>query len=213
MQYSVVIVAAGSGTRMNLGYNKVYAKIEGHRTILEKTMSVFANDIECQQVIIVTDPETFEKEVGSRAGDRILVVKGGASRQESVANGLKVVTSDIVLIHDGARPYLPKENLEALKNAMCFYDAAILAVPCKDTIKVVKDGFIEKTIPRDTLQAAQTPQAFKKDLILTCMHKAMLDGYTGTDDAELVEKYAKTKIKIVSGSYENKKITTPEDLK
>lgn len=212
MEYSAIIVAAGSGSRMKLGYNKVYAKIEHHQTILEKTISIFSNDPDCLQVIVVTDPETFQKQIGSRIGDRLIVVEGGSTRQESVSNGLKKAQTDIVMIHDGARPFLPKKNLEALKNAMCFYKAAILAVPCKDTIKVIKDGFVSKTIARDTLQAAQTPQAFQRELILTCMHKASLDGYTGTDDAEIVEKYSNAKIRIVEGSYENKKITTPEDL-
>lgn len=213
MKYSAVIVAAGSGTRMKLGYNKVYARIQGNDTILEKTMSVFLNDPDCQQVVVVTDPDTFQKEVSSRIPGRIVLAKGGATRQESVASGLGAVMSRYVMIHDGARPYITQELLHSLKNELEHHDAVIPGVPCKDTIKVVKDGYIEKTIPRDTLMAAQTPQAFRTDLILTCMHKAIIDGYTGTDDAELVEKYSDTKIKVIEGSYKNIKITTPEDLK
>lgn len=213
MEYSAIIVAAGNGSRMKLGYNKVYAKLDENKTILEKTISIFANDTDCVQVIIVTDPKTFLKEIGNRVGERLIVVEGGMSRQESVSNGLRVATADIVMIHDGARPFLPRENLNTLKSAMTFYDAAVLGVPCKDTIKVInEDGFIQKTIPRNTLQSIQTPQAFKKDLILTCMHKALLDSFIGTDDAQLVEKYSNTKIKVIEGSYLNKKITTPEDL-
>lgn len=213
MKYSAVIVAAGSGTRMKLGYNKVYARIQGNDTILEKTMAAFLNDSDCEQLVIVTDPDTFQKEVSSRIPGRIVLAKGGATRQESVASGLGAVMSRYVMIHDGARPYVSQTLLDSLKKELENSDAVIPGVPCKDTIKVIKDGYIEKTIPRNTLAAAQTPQAFKTDLILTCMHKAMIDGYTGTDDAELVEKYSSTKIKVIEGSYENIKITTPEDLK
>ena len=117
------------------------------------------------------------------------------------------------MIHDGARPFLSQDLLDSIKNTLTTEDACLLMVPCKDTIKKVIDGYVETTYDRSTLMAAQTPQAFKTDLILSCTKKAMEENYTGTDDASLVEKYSDVKVKAVEGSYANIKITTIEDLR
>ena len=212
MKYTVIIVAAGSGTRMNLGYNKVYASLEDGRTILEHTMDVFLRDEECTQIIVVTDALQYMQKITSRWPGKILIAKGGRTRQESVASGLRAVLEDVVMIHDGARPFLADENLQALKQAMETEEAALLAVPCKDTIKKQENGYIVTTYERDTLCAAQTPQAFRTSLIMECMEKAFRDGYTGTDDCSLAERYSDAKIRVVEGSYGNLKVTTPEDL-
>lgn len=211
MNYSAIIVAAGSGTRMHLGYNKVYAKLADGRSILSHSLSLFEKDEDCKQIILVTDYELFHSDHPILTG-KITIARGGNTRQESVANGLGAVLCDTVLIHDGARPFLTKENLEAIKQAMQENDAACLMVPCKDTIKHVENGYVVNTYPRETLLAAQTPQAFRTSLILHCMAKAKEEGYTGTDDCSLVEKYSTIPVKAVLGSYANKKITTPEDL-
>lgn len=211
MEYSAVIVAAGSGTRMHLGYNKAYYRMKDGRTILDHTLDVFRKDQECSQIIVVTDSNDFRSCM--EQDGRIVLASGGASRQESVFHGLMAAAQDVVLIHDGARPYLPEECLEEIKKAMETEQAACLMVPCKDTIKHVEGDYIVETYERSTLRCAQTPQAFRTKLIISCMQKAMEDGYTGTDDCSLVERYSSVKIKAVMGSYENYKITTPEDLK
>ncbi len=213
MKYSTVIVAAGSGTRMHLGYNKVYAPLADGRTVLEHTMDVFLQDEDCVQIIVVTDAYEYKEKITGRWPGKILIAKGGASRQESVANGLMAVLADYVLIHDGARPFLEKETLETIKKTLETEDAVLPAVACKDTIKRVEDGCIAETYRRETLCAAQTPQAFRTSVIISCMEKAFAEGYTGTDDCSLVERYSDTKIRVVEGSYANIKITTPEDLK
>lgn len=213
MTYSALIVAAGNGSRMGLGYNKVYAPLRDGRPILFHTMDVFLDDPDCHEVVVVTDEGTFRKRWDHAMSGRIVLVRGGKSRQESVANGLTAVTENTVLIHDGARPYLSRQSLDDIKETMKSEEAACLVVPCKDTIKEVKDGYIMYTPARDDLAAAQTPQAFRTDLIFSCMNKAMRDGYTGTDDSSLVERYSEKKVKAVEGSYENIKITTPDDLK
>ena len=213
MEYSALIVAAGSGTRMGLGFNKVYAKLNDGETILEKTINVFMRDPECDQVIVVTDPCEYRKRMTKRFPGKIVLCTGGRTRQESVNSGLQAVMGKIVMIHDGARPYLSQKNLNDLKQAMTTEQAALLTVPCKNTIKKVVDGYVVETYDRATLAAAQTPQVFNTELILQCMKKAISDGYTGTDDASLVEKYSDVKVKAVKGSYENFKITTPSDLK
>lgn len=210
MRYSVIIVAAGSGTRMHLGYNKVYCRMEG-KTILEHTMRLFLDDEECREMIIVTNSAQYIKEIDLLEG-RIVLVQGGSSRQESVANGLYAVKEEIVMVHDGARPYLSEKELSALKQAMKTEQAACLAVAVKDTIKQIRGDYVLHTPLRETLVAAQTPQAFKTELLFSCMQKAIESGYTGTDDCSLVERFSDARIRLVKGSYANRKITTPEDL-
>ncbi len=213
MEYGVVIVAAGQGSRMGLGYNKVYALLKDGRSILEHTISVFLNDKDCKQIVVVTDPDDFDEKLGFLKSETLLVVAGGDTRQESVTNGVSHITCQNVMVHDGARPFLPQECLTQLKNALETEQAACLMVPCKDTIKKVENGYIVETIERETLRAAQTPQAFRTRLLMESLRKAKEDGYTGTDDCSIVEKYGNAKIKVVEGSYENFKVTTPEDLK
>lgn len=210
MNYSVIIVAAGKGTRMNLGYNKVYYRVDG-KTILERTMKIFEEDERCSQIVIVTEGEDYKKQT-NRFNGKIVLVRGGKTRQESVQNGLFAVKEDIVFVHDGARPYITKECIDRLCESMIHNDAALLMVPAKDTIKTVKDGYIEFTPPRDSLMHAQTPQVFKTSLLLNCYRKAKEENFIGTDDASLVEKYSDTRIAVVEGDYKNKKITTTEDL-
>ena len=159
------------------------------------------------------DPDVFLEMHNGVIDQRITLVQGGSTRQESVYHGLVKVKNSYVMIHDGARPFLNQDLLDSIKNTLTTEDACLLMVPCKDTIKKVIDGYVETTYDRSTLMAAQTPQAFKTDLILSCTKKAMEENYTGTDDASLVEKYSDVKVKAVEGSYANIKITTIEDLK
>lgn len=212
MKYSALIVAAGSGTRMKLGYNKVYAEMKDGRSILETTVSVFLNDEDCEQIVIVTDIKDYLAHHCTLNG-KITLCKGGDSRQSSVHHGLLAVTGEYVLIHDGARPFIQQEQVNALKEALKNHDACLLMVPCKDTIKKVVDGYVIETYDRSTLMAAQTPQAFKTSLIKECMKKALDEGFIGTDDTSLVERYGGVRVKAVEGAYSNIKITTPEDLR
>ncbi|SJZ38404.1 2-C-methyl-D-erythritol 4-phosphate cytidylyltransferase [Anaerorhabdus furcosa] len=210
MKYSVIIVAAGRGSRMNLGYNKVYYPLNGI-TILEQTMKKFENDPLCNQIIVVTEGEDYKTHTNRYSG-KIVIVKGGETRQESVYNGLCAAKEEVVFVHDGARPFVTIESLKKLTQAMENNEAALLMVPCKDTIKVVENGVIAKTLDRAKLMHAQTPQAFKTKLLIECYQKAFKDKFLGTDDASLVEKYSDVKIAVVEGDYKNIKITTPEDI-
>lgn len=213
MNYSVIIVANGTGSRMNLGFNKVYAKLKDGKTILRHSLELFINDKECKDIIVVTSADDFHEAWDEFWPGKIMIARGGATRQESVFNGLEIAREDYVLVHDAARPYLEKNDLEALKDTLNNHEACILGVPCKDTIKKVKEGAIEETYIREELYAAQTPQAFKRELLVKCYKKAMEDNYLGTDDSSLVERYSKTKVKLVVGSYTNIKITTEDDLR
>lgn len=212
MKYTVLIVAAGAGTRMGLGYNKAYYRMADHKTILEHTMELFVADTDCEELVIVTDSDLYRQEISREGVGKIVLVQGGSSRQQSVWHGLQAVISPVVLVHDGARPFLSRENLEALKQVMETEEAACLMVPCKDTIKIVREGRIQETLPRAELMAAQTPQAFRTDLLFSCMKQAFAEGFDGTDDCSLVERYSDVKILAAEGSYANRKITTPEDL-
>ena len=142
----------------------------------------------------------------------LIHIYGGKERQDSVYNGLQVVDQDHVLIHDGARPYITTEKIDDLLLCLKEYDACLLMVPVKDTIKLCCDDTVEVTLPRARLMQAQTPQAFKTSLIKVCYQQAQDSGFIATDDASLVEEFSTAPVKVVIGSYENIKITTPEDL-
>ena len=208
--YSAVILAAGSGTRLGLGYNKLLYKIDG-KTIIEKTVSVFRNDDDCQEIVLVISPND-EYSMKKIFGDRVKYTFGGSTRQESSYNGVCQATSDIVMIHDGARPHVSPKEFEACKKAMETAQACLLMVPVKDTIKVVENGIVQSTPNRDTLMAALTPQCFKTELIKECLEKAMNCDEIFSDDASVVEKMSDTKVHVVLGEYSNIKITTKEDL-
>ncbi len=213
MNYTALIVAAGKGTRTGLGYNKMFYVLKKYQmTVLEKTTKLFLEDDRCKQVVIVTNPVDMKDVVLGHENEKIVHVNGGARRQDSVLQGLMATSEDVVLIHDGARPWLEIENVNLILEAMETEKAAILAVKLKDTIKVVKDGYIHHTIDREQLMSAQTPQAFKTDMIIECYIKAKNEGIFATDDAQIVELCSDVKIKVIEGSYLNNKITTKDDI-
>lgn len=212
MQYTALIVAAGSGSRMGLGYNKLLYPLADGMTVLEKTVSLFQKDSRCAQLIVVcteTDRAQFEHLCGTK---NIVYVNGGETRQESVYHGLREVSQAVVLIHDGARPWLPFECIDRLLETLQDHPACLLCEPVKDTIKEVENGYVKRTYVRDTLRAAQTPQAFATSLIRRCYEQAMKDHVSATDDAQLVEWYGEVAVRAVEGSYQNVKVTTPEDV-
>lgn len=209
MKYSVIVLAAGSGTRANLGYNKLLYERNGV-TIIEEALRIFEMDAECTQ-ILVTHHINDHRLIETLKDHPITLVLGGATRGESVYHALQRVQEDYVLIHDGARPYLEMSDLYKLKSKLNEVDAAILGVPVIDTIKIVKDGVIVDTPQRSTLWQAQTPQGFKSAKIKAAYQKAMEENQSFTDDASLVEQ--SMDVAMVEGSYTNKKVTTPEDFK
>ena len=214
MEYSALIVAAGQGRRMNLGYNKVFYTFADGKNVLEKTMSIFEADSRCKQIVIVTQREDYVRCMRNRTQrGNVVFVEGGITRQESVFNGLMAVSEDYVLIHDGARPFLEQECLDRLCQCLSEHDACLLTVPCKDTIKVIEDGKIKETPNRSQLVQAQTPQAFKTSLILRAYRKARQEKVQATDDAQVVELLTGEAVYAVLGSYKNIKITTQEDLR
>lgn len=210
MRYSAVILAAGSGTRVGLGYNKLLYKMD-EETIIEKTVKVFEQDASCNEIILVIS-KNDEDDMKRLFKDRVHFVYGGATRQESSYHGVSAAHEEVVMIHDGARPYVSQDELKRCKEAMESYDAALLMVPVKDTIKVVEHDIVDHTPERSTLMAALTPQCFKRDLICGCLKKAIHGQDVFSDDASVVERLSNTKVHVVLGAYTNIKITTKEDL-
>lgn len=208
MEYSVVIVASGQGTRMKLGYNKVFYKINDHQTILDCTIACFKQDSDCKQIIVVIN----EDELHLISNEGIDKTIGGTLRQDSVLNGLKLVKYPYVLIHDGARPQLKLAVLDRLKKTLVEKEACLLMIPCKDTITIVEDGICKKTLDRSTLYQAQTPQAFKTSLIREAFSQ-IKEGEVFTDDASIVQQKLLHPVYMVLGDEANFKVTTSEDLK
>ena len=218
MQNSVIIVAAGSGKRMKSAIAKQYIELKG-RTILSYTVETFEKSDNIDEIILVTSQEAIDfvtKNIVNKYQFTKVkaVVAGGAERQDSVYNGLKKVSkdTDVVLIHDGVRPFVNDSYIAKLESIAMEFGACVLGAPVKDTIKICdSEGYIVDTPNRSTLWLAQTPQCFKYDVIINAYEKAYKEGYTGTDDSVLVEKTG-VKVKMVEGDYNNIKITTPEDL-
>ena len=214
MNYSVCLLAAGKGSRTKLEYNKVFYPLNENETILDKSISIFKNDPDCVQILLVCAAYEHEYVESLYGNDpQILIVDGGATRQESVYNGLQHVTSEYVWIHDGARPYLQQEDMDQLKKALQTEDACLLMTPSTDTVKQVQNGYVVRTWDRSQMYRAQTPQCFRTRLICECHELAKAEQKVATDDAQLVEWYANTPIRVIEGDPGNIKITHPNDLK
>ena len=218
MKNSVIIAASGTGKRMKSAVAKQYLELKG-RTVLSYTVEVFEKSESINEIVIVcgeNDIAFVKKEIVEKydLGKVKAVVAGGKERQDSVYNGLKAVSPDcdIVLIHDGVRPFVENKHIKPLINAAYEYGGCVLGVRVKDTVKVCdENGIVTDTPSRDALWAAQTPQCFKYDVIMKAYEKAFEDNYYGTDDSMLAERTG-VKIKMVEGSYNNIKLTTPEDI-
>lgn len=215
-----LIPAAGMGKRMGAGINKQYLELGGV-PILAHTLAVFQRSPHITGICLVipADEICYCREQVVEAGGFtkvVQIVPGGRERQHSVMNGLNALKrfmadDEVVLIHDGVRPFISPSLLEESIRVARDNDGALVAVPAKDTIKRVRDGIVVDTPERETLWQAQTPQSFRFGVIHQAHRSAAETGFIGTDDASLVER-CRGRVRIVSGDYRNIKITTPEDL-
>ena len=219
MNVVAIVPAAGSGVRMQNASKKPYIMLDGG-TILGHTLKALNQADSIMSIIIVVSPgdETLcRQQVVSELKLRpeITIIAGGERRQDSVSNALAVLpsTCDVVIIHDGARPFVTTEILDETAAAAFRCGAATAAVPVKDTIMQLDEA--ESTEPepleRHKLFAVQTPQAFRPDIIAAAHAQARQTSIQATDDASLVRNMGQP-VAITSGSYENIKITTAEDL-
>jgi 2-C-methyl-D-erythritol 4-phosphate cytidylyltransferase len=216
-QFGVVIVAAGKGSRMGSTESKQYLLMD-HKPILVHTLEVFQQIAEVSSIVLVIgegDEGRCEGYVEQYRLTKVsAILSGGSERQASVLKGLRALPAETswVLVHDGVRPFVSEQHVLACWQQAIKSGSSVLAVPVKDTVKIVNTaGYIESTPNRRSLWAIQTPQAFRLADLVTAHERAEVDQFIGTDDAMLMERLG-SKVAIVEGSYENIKITTPEDL-
>ena len=202
---------------MKMGINKQFIKLEG-KEIIAYTIEKFYNNSNIEDIVVVVkedESEFFKKEILDKYNFKnIKIAYGGKERQDSVYNGLKLLDKkcDVVLIHDGARPFVSDKIIYNCIEEVKEHKAIVVGVPVKDTIKIIdNDKNIVDTPNRSVLWAVQTPQTFDYNILIDAYKDAFKSGFYGTDDAMLVERIG-YKVKMVEGSYNNIKITTQEDL-
>jgi len=215
---SAIIVSAGKGVRMNDTLRKQYMDLSGLPVVAHSVIT-FDKCSSIEEIFLVVPEEDInycQKEILSlfELKKAVNLVPGGLQRQDSVYNGLQAIdkNTDTVVIHDGVRPFIQADDLMTCIQGSKDFGACILGIPASDTLKRVgKSEIIKGTLTRDRIWLAQTPQAFRYDLILKAHEAAQRDGYIGTDDASLLERL-RMDVKIITGSRFNIKITLKEDL-
>ncbi len=218
MKTNALIAAAGKGQRMGGGVKKQFIPLRGIPLLLY-TLRAFEEFEGIEHIYLVIDEGDFEYctgEIIQKYGIEKVVklVPGGHLRQDSVWNGLEAMEGhcDIVIVHDGVRPFVSAGILKRLVAAMRDYQAVVTAIPTHDTIKRVDGaGHVVDTLQRDALFHIQTPQGFRYDVIKEAYERASREGAEGTDDAYFVERMG-IRVKVIEGSPLNIKITTPEDI-
>ncbi len=213
----VIIVAAGSGSRMKANINKQFIKLND-KEIIAYTIEKFYNNKNISDIVVVIkedEAEFFKNQILDKYNfDNIKIAYGGKERQNSVYNGIKALDKncEYVLVHDGARPFIDESTINKSIEKVKEYKAIVVGVPVKDTIKIVNaNNDIVDTPNRSTLWAVQTPQTFNYDILKKAYEDAFESDFYGTDDAMLVERIGYT-VKMIEGSYNNIKVTTPEDI-
>ncbi len=225
MKTVAVILAAGSGSRMKSDVKKQYMEIGG-KPLIYYSLRAFEESAVDDIVLVVSrgDVDYVKKDIVEKFGfDKVTaVVEGGLARYHSVRLGLMAAAPDCdyAFIHDGARPFVNREIIMRAMSAVKEFKACVVGMPAKDTIKIADDkGFAASTPDRNLMWVVQTPQVFSYNMILDLYKRLdreegdlMAKGINITDDAMVVEYYTDTKVKLVEGSYDNIKITTPEDI-
>ena len=212
MAFGAVIVAAGSSTRFAGSTPKQFAPL-GDRPVLWYSVKLLAYDERIAETVVCASREHYKTASEIVSSMPATVVEGGATRQESVKRGLEALSPDIetVAIHDGVRPLITADLIDRLLSAAMEHEAVAPALPIAETIKETDEARIAKTIDRSNLWVVQTPQVFSLRLILDAHEKAEADGFSATDDCQLVERLGVT-VAVVEGERTNIKITTSEDL-
>jgi 2-C-methyl-D-erythritol 4-phosphate cytidylyltransferase len=216
LKASAIIVAAGSGVRLGSSVPKAFVKIGG-RTMLSYSL-VIVRQVNSINEVVIAIPNGFEDaaraEVAAAGlGVPVKITPGGIERQDSVRIALELTSaeSELVIVHDAARPLATPAIFEACLSAAARAGGAIAAVLVSDTLKRIVDGAISATVARAGLWQAQTPQAFRRDLLVAAHLRAVREGIVATDDADLVECMG-ARVEVVEASTNNIKITTPSDL-
>ncbi len=225
MKTAAIVLAAGSGSRMRSNIKKQYMEIN-EKPLIYYALKAFEDSFTDEVVLVVSpgDIDYCKAEIVDKYGFTKVkrIVEGGAERYDSVRLGLHAVSddTDYVMIHDGARPFVTEDIMQRSVDAARENRACVVGMPVKDTIKISDaDGFSAQTPDRKTLWMIQTPQTFEYNLIRRLYDKLEEDkeeikakGINITDDAMVVETFSDVKVKLVEGSYNNIKVTTPEDI-
>lgn len=208
MRCGAIIVAAGRGERLKSPKPKAFVTL-GSKPLFQYSLDLFLAHPQISEVVLVVPAE----EASSFSKTTYKVVKGGATRQESVRCGLSALnpSCDYVLVHDAARPFVDVAMVDRLIETLSEGKNGIAAWPVSDTLKSSEAGVITKTIDRSSLWIAQTPQAFPTAVLKKALEEAKRNNFVGTDEASLVERLG-LKVHLVMGNAKNIKVTTPEDL-
>lgn len=217
-KYAAIVLAAGSGKRMNSKVHKQYLIIQD-RPVLYYSLKAFEDSAVDEIVLVVGkgEEEFCRKEIVDKYGISKVkaIVEGGKERYHSVFEGLKQTSdADYVLIHDGARPFVNQDIIRRCMQEVQKYQACVVGMPVKDTIKIAdEEGYAKQTPDRKNVWMIQTPQTFSYALIYEAYEEMLKTEDTAiTDDAMVLERIKGKKSKLIEGSYRNIKITTPEDL-
>ena len=217
-KYAAIVLAAGSGKRMNSKVHKQYLIIQD-RPVLYYSLKAFEDSAVDEIVLVVGKGEEkfCRKEIVDKYGISKVkaIVEGGKERYHSVFEGLKQTSdADYVLIHDGARPFVNQDIIRLCMQEVQKYQACVVGMPVKDTIKIAdEEGYAKQTPDRKNVWMIQTPQTFSYALIYEAYEEMLKTEDTAiTDDAMVLERIKGKKSKLIEGSYRNIKITTPEDL-
>lgn len=211
-----VIVAAGSSRRMG-GADKLLMEIAG-APVIAHTLKAFENCVSIRDIVLVCREQDIAVYASLSEAFGIsklrTAVRGGDTRTESAFAGLKAAPedADLIAVHDGARPLVSEAVITEAVNTAMEYGAAAPVVPLKDSIKRVRDGVISADVPRESLRAVQTPQVFRKEILLRALESAVKEGKAYTDDCAAAEALGQ-QVRATHGSYDNIKITTPEDVR
>lgn len=215
---TAVVLAAGKGSRMKSDIEKQFMML-GDFPVIYYSLKTFNGSV-VDEIILVTGTDCIDyckKEIVERYGfDKVSrIVAGGKERYDSVYNGLLACNNpELVIIHDGARPFVTDDMINRCIRELQNYKACTVGVPVKDTIKIVDaDNVGIETPRRETLWQIQTPQGFDYKFLLSCYNEMMKETPSVTDDTMVAEMYGKSRAKVIEGAYFNIKITTPEDMK
>jgi 2-C-methyl-D-erythritol 4-phosphate cytidylyltransferase len=218
------LLAAGRGSRLGTHVPKAFLRLRGQPLLVHATQRLaraFAAGDRCD-LVVVAHPDDRERHLSGCLSDlqqalggrgRVDVVDGGASRQQSMANGLAATGAEheLIVVHDAARPLVPVEGTRACAAAAARDGAALLAIPATDTLKQVRDGKVTATLDRHEVWYAQTPQIARRELFVRACEHALATGFAATDDVSLLE-HAGVAVTVVPGSASNLKITRPDDV-
>lgn len=218
MNVSALVVAGGRGTRMGQPVNKTLLELAGRPIIWHTVTRLAAVPAITELLLLVNEVDApllegpLRRSLEEAGVDRVLL--GGARRQDTVFNGVKncrAGVDDLVLVHDGVRPFVRRAVIERVIERAAETGAAIAALPADATVKACEGTRISRTVPREGLWMAQTPQVFRKQLLAGALDYARMEGLDVTDDAQLLELQGHP-VEVVTGNRANVKITTPDDL-